>query len=337
MSNLTAKTTKQKIEYVVNNQLPSFAARYFNYAKDELSESSLYGYALDLVSFFKYLQDSGTTTISEMTLNDLNKITSYDIEEYLIFSRTYEINGTIKERSVQAINRRLFSLTSFFKYYFKNDLIENYPVLKVSPLKVVKKAPSIPTIDENMALISYVSTGYLPGKRASRFQKHTRKRDTLLVVFMICLGLKATECVNLNIQDVNLEHLYLNVKSRSYSKVILPSYISIIISQYLSERLSMIAEYGHDDALFLSLRKRRICVREVQILLKKYIAYVFGDCSDITSQNLSFSFKNTVFHNVRSISKTAELTGWSPETVYRVYEADLIERLSADTDIFNYQ
>lgn len=336
MSKLQAKTTKQKIEYVVNNQLPSFASRYFNNAKDELTELSLYGYALDLASFFKYLQDAGIISINKMTLHDLNNISSFDIEEYLISSRTYVIDGVIKERKAHAINRRYFALQSFFRYYLNNDMIENYPVVKVSPPKIIKKPRSIPSLNDNMALISYISSGDMPTSHASHYQKHTRKRDTLLVVFMSCIGLKASECINLNIQDVYLEQSYIYVKNRSCPKVYVSSSISILISDYLSERLNVISEYGHDDALFLSLQKRRMNVATVQKLLKKYSSILFGDNGNIRSKDLCFSYRNTVFNNMKSISKTAELTGWSPETVFKVYEADLTQRLSEDTDIFEY-
>ncbi len=255
MSKLQTKTTKQKIEYLIDNQLPSFASRYFNYAKAELSESSLYGYSLDLASFFQYLQDSGIIKIDKMTLKDLNNISPYDIEQYLIDLRTYEVNGKIKERSVPVIHRKYFAIKSFFYYYYSNDLIENYPFSKVMPPRVIRKPPAIPSMSDTMSLLSFISDGDLPGDRAKFLQKRTRKRDTLLVIFMLFVGIKNSECVKLNIQDINLKELYINVKGRPYPKVMIPSSITTIIAEYLDERLMMTAEYGHEDALFLSIQR----------------------------------------------------------------------------------
>ena len=112
--------TKNKIKKIVSDNLPSFASRYFKANMETKSLQSLYGYALDLTSFFEYLKyrEPESFDVARMTLLDLNEITSSVIEDYLDYSREYTDKGVIKTRSEAAIKRRYSSLPSFFNYYY---------------------------------------------------------------------------------------------------------------------------------------------------------------------------------------------------------------------------
>lgn len=73
------------------------------------------------------------------------------------------------------------------------------------------------------------------------------------------------------------------------------------LSRYISERNEMITYYGHDNALFLSLHMKRLGVRSVELLLKKYSSILFDDEKAISERNLRNSFRSTVFSESKNI------------------------------------
>ena len=113
--------TKNKVNIIVRDKLPKFASRYFKANMETKSLQSLYGYALDLTSFFEYLKyrEPESFDIARMTISDLNELSPSAIEDYLNYSRIYTDKGETKTRSDATIKRRYSSLSSFIAYYYK--------------------------------------------------------------------------------------------------------------------------------------------------------------------------------------------------------------------------
>ncbi len=79
----------------------------------------------------------------------------------------------------------------------------------------------------------------------------------------------------------------------------------------------MIAVYGHDSALFLSLQMKRLCIRSVEILLKKYSSILFGDEHTITPIDMRNAFRKNLFMSSKNMFFTAEMTGTAVSTLIR--------------------
>jgi integrase/recombinase XerC len=125
----------------------------------------------------------------------------------------------------------------------------------------------------------------------------------------------------MDIEDVNLDEHYIVVYGRRNKKRII--YISdptaVVISRYLAERLEIIPEHGHDEALFLSLRARRICVRSVEYMIKKYTKAFFNGDDHLTPESLHQSFRNNVFMQSLNIPVTANICGLDRDTLLQYY------------------
>ncbi|SEA88952.1 hypothetical protein SAMN05216349_1457 [Oribacterium sp. KHPX15] len=181
------------------------------------SPQSLYGYALDLTSFFEYLKyrEPDSFDVARMTLLDLNELTSSIIEDYLDYSREYTDKGQIKVRSDAAIKRRFFALSSFLDYYYKKDMIDRNPASKVTPPRVDinRPVPITTTVNTNRNIIDFISNGTLEGRRAA-FQEKTCLRDAAIFTLIASTGIKVSELVNMNIEDVNLDEHYISINGR---------------------------------------------------------------------------------------------------------------------------
>ncbi|WP_139225843.1 hypothetical protein [Oribacterium sp. WCC10] len=116
---------------------------------------------MDLTSFFEYLKyrEPDSFDVARMTLLDLNELTSSVIEDYLDYSREYTDKGVIKTRSEAAIKRRYSSLSSFFNYYYKLDMIDRNPVSKVTPPRIKKQYQITPSVKDFLNIFLYLLNG----------------------------------------------------------------------------------------------------------------------------------------------------------------------------------
>ena len=322
--------TQIKIEKLIKDQLPSFAGAFIKAKRNCMKESSLHAYAFDLSAFFEYISKEKSIPVKEIGIDDFEDISASDIENYVEYSKQYFVNGTVKKRSDAAVFRRYIILKSFYNFLYSENMIDSLEILKASAPKPSKKAPIIPSQEENMALINFISNENLPSKHAAAFQAISRKRDVAIIALIICAGLKISECEKLNIDNLHLDEGYIIVNERRYPKITISDYVRQCISEYLVERIEMIPVYGEELALFLSIRGSRLSVRSIEYMIKKYSSTLFGNTKCIVGKDLHTSFRNQVYNMSKSLSTTALLSNCTPETLRIFYKAELNER-TADT------
>ena len=314
----------KKVNTIVKEKFPGFASRYFSHNMDIKTPRTLWGYAIDLTSFFEYLE-TVSFHVDKMVISDLDKITPEIIENYLQSSRTFMDNGKVKTRSDAAVKRRYSTLSSFFSYYYKLEMIDRNPVDKVVPPYQRRSVTKVPSNSDNKELLDFVFHGELEGNKAS-FQERTRKRDVAILMLIMGAGIKASECVNIDLTDLHLESGYITVKNRkSKRNVYVSDYIAQAISRYLIERLSLVTEYGHEDALFISLKYKRICLRSIEIMLKKYSEAVFGTDNNVTPEALKRAFRNNLFDKTMNFNYVADICGNDTDTIFLDYKAAIKE------------
>ena len=95
---------------------------------------------------------------------------------------------------------------------------------------------------------------------------------------------------------------------------------------HIRVRLYIIPEYGHENALFISLKYKRIAIRTIQDMLKRYTTALFDENTKISSQDLRNFYIDNVYNTVQSLSATASLCGTLDDTIYDMYKADVVER-----------
>ncbi len=319
----------EKLNMIVKKDLPDFASRYFKANMEIKAPRTLYGYALDLKSFFEYL-DSIDFKVNTMKISDMDKISPEIIENYLEFSESYhDGNGNVRKRSMAALKRRYSTLSSFFTFFYRLDIIDINPLNKVQPPVQDRFVTRSSTITQNNSLIDFISQETFDGIKGMN-QLRTRNRDIAILMLIIGAGLKVSDCVELNIEDIHLDEKYITVNRRNKSKTV---YISDKICQaltnYLTERMDMIPMYNDDSALFLSMRYQRVCIRAVQIMLKRYTEALFGEGNNLTAVALNLSFRNRVFDQTKSVKAVSDISGFDYTTIQQYYRP-LIEEYESD-------
>ena len=316
-----------KINKIVEEELPEFASRFFKHHKGQMTTKSLYGYAMDLSSFFGYLQWDLWTDLNmrKMSLRELNQISPDIIENYLAHSGTYTLNGVEKERSLSSLARRYSVLSSFFNYYYLLDQIDNNPVSKVArPKPFINRTP-IPSNETNFKMLDIVSNGDLGGNK-SRYQKHTKERDLAILLLILGAGINPGDVVKLNIDDLHLDENFITVRKRNKQRTVFVSdTISQAISRYLEKRLTVMPFNGDEAALFLSLQCKRICVRSIENMVKKYSSAMYEGKDHLTPYALKMSFRNNVFGSTMDAKITSTAAGNANKTVLLRYRAMIDE------------
>ena len=321
----------QKMRQVLS-ELPRFCGRFFNSLEDYTSARTRLAYAYDLRLFFEFLHENNSQLkqmeITSFPMDILDKITREDIEEYMQYLSYYVKDGKEVVNNENGKERKLASLRSFYNYYFEAELIEKNPAALVSMPKKHEKAIIRLEQDEVANLLDLVENGSNLTKSEAKCHSKTEKRDLALVTLLLGTGIRVSECVGLNIKDVNFQVNGIRiVRKGGYEAIIyFGEEVEEALKDYLSLRNEIIPETGHEDALFLSLQKKRITVRAVQNLVKKYSSKL-TTLKKITPHKLRSTYGTSLYKETGDIYLVADVLGHKDvNTTRKHYAAQADER-----------
>jgi site-specific recombinase XerD len=140
-------------------------------------------------------------------------------------------------------------------------------------------------------------------------------------------GVRVSECVGLNINDVDLENNAFLVTRKGGNQVVLyfPPEVAEALAEYLMEREKVEALPGHEEAFFLSMQKRRITQRAVQNLVKKYAAIAAPLKPRISPHKLRSTFATNLYNKTGDIYLVADVLGHSSVDTTRKHYADMTD------------
>lgn len=294
--------------------LPSFCKMYFRGMNDTISSRTKIAYAYDLRLFFEFLMKNNSYCqkfeMSELPMSILDKVSREDVEEYLEYMSLYKRDGEEVMNDERGKSRKLASLRSFFNFYFRNELIEtNAPALvpmpKIHEKEIIRLEP-----DEVATLLDQVEAGTNLTKKQMDYHSKTVVRDMAILTLLLGTGIRVSECVGLNINDIDFPNTRLKVRRKGgYEDVVyFGEEVEKALLSYLDERKLIIPFEGHEDAFFLSLQNKRISVRSVEKLVKKYSGLV-TNVKKITPHKLRSTFGTNLYNETGDIYLVADVLG----------------------------
>jgi site-specific recombinase XerD len=233
-----------------------------------------------------------------------------DIEEYLYSLKVYEKDGVAHTNEERGIKRKLASLRSFYNYFFRNELIDNNPAVKVKMPKIHDKNIVRLDVDEVSILLDEVESGENLTERQRKYHDRTKPRDLALMTLMLGTGIRVSECVGLNISDVDLKNNGIKVHRKGGAEVVVyfGEEVRTALCDYMLEREKINASVGHEEALFLSMQNRRISIRAVENLVKKYSKLV-TNLKNITPHKLRSTYGTSLYRETGDIYLVADVLG----------------------------
>lgn len=324
-----------KLRNILSN-LPPFCGDFFRAVEDVTSSLTRLNYAYDLRLFFQYLTSENTKFASkdmrQITLEDLNSLELQDFEYYVEYLGYYftspEGEGEeqkLHQNAERGKARKIASLRTFFKYFYKKQQLDNcIPSLLDSP-KLHDKAIIRLDTQEIGRMISAVRNGEGLTDKQKTYHQKSALRDTAIVVLLLTTGIRVSELVGLDIGDINLKDRSMRIIRKGGNEAILyyPQQTADTLLEYLEQRKSQ-GTYAQAEPLFLSLQQRRITVRAVENLIKKY-AKIASPLKNISPHKLRSTYGTMLYQNTGDIYLVADVLGHKDVNTTRKHYAAMLE------------
>ncbi len=334
----TSKKTYHEEEEIHNillmrdvlSELPQYVSGFFRSIEYSKAPRTRLGYARDIKVFYEYLCTNNSTlqgkTPKDISLAILNQLTSEDLEEYMDFLQVYEKNGRRYTNGERSLKRKLISLRVFMAYLYKNDKIDANPALKLDLPKIHDKAIVRMDPNETAQFLDNVEYGNKLTSHQQIYHEKTKTRDLALLTLMLGTGIRVSECVGLDIQDVDFDYDRIKVvrKGGYEAYVYFGAEAREALQEYLKERKKIVTLEGHEAALFLSSQRKRISVRTVENMVKKY-ATITTPLKKITPHKLRSTYGTSLYQQTEDIYLVADVLGHKDVNTTKKHYADIDE------------
>ncbi|MBO7310269.1 MAG: tyrosine-type recombinase/integrase [Clostridia bacterium] len=252
--------------------LPTLVKEFVSYKSviQNASEKTISEYLLDLRTFFRFLvaRDKKISTDSEdfekidirfIDLDYIKNITTEDIYDFLMYT------DNIRGNMAAAKSRKLSAIKGFFKYLcVKRMMLDDNPAIDIETPKKKQALPKYLSLEESLDLLNAIKNDK---------ESKTTVRDYAIVTLFLNCGMRLSELVGINIEDVDtqLRSLTVTGKGNKQRIVYLNDACRIALGDYINERFGEAHKKCASNALFLSSREQRISVKTVQWLVYKYL------------------------------------------------------------------
>ena len=278
--------------------MPDFARDYFRAIEPTTSTRTRISYAYDIRVFFQFLLEENPALrgkeMTDISLDILDKIKPVDIEEYLEY-----------------LKGKMVALRGFYAYFFKREMIKTNPTVLVDMPKIHDKAIVRLDSDETASLLDYIEHAgdSLSGQKKAYWEK-TKLRDLALVTLLLGTGIRVSECVGLDIGDVDFKNNGIKVVRKGGNEMVVyfGDEVEKALRDYLEERLGITPVAGNENALFLSTQRKRIGVQAVENLVKKY-AREITTTKKITPHKLRSTYGTSLYQETNDIYLVADVLG----------------------------
>ena len=322
----------------ITQNLPQACSDFLRSIAISTSSLTRLAYAIDLNTFFTFLHDEridfSQKELRLMNDRDLGKLSRNDIiayTEYLTYYLKSGDNDSVPNKIIVnhelSIKRKLCTIRSFYDYLFKNQRIASN-VTELVPLPKVHEKPIIRLSKEEMVrMLDQAQTGDQLTRQQQKFQKITARRDYAILSLFLGTGIRVSECVGMNISDVDLENNAFLVTRKGGNQVVLyfPPEVAEALADYLEEREKTETVPGHEDALFLSLQRRRITQRAIQNLVKKYASLAAPLKTRISPHKLRSTYATNLYNETGDIYLVADVLGHTSVDTTRKHYADMTD------------
>ena len=258
----------------------------------KLSDNTLQSYKRDIIQYQNYLEENGI---------NYAKVSKEDVKAYLTYLKQIG-------KKPSTISRNLASIRSFYQFLIRNKKIKNDPTEDVQSPKIEKRVPSVLTAQEVELLLEQPKDVDLKGTR-----------DKAMLEFAYATGMRVTEIINLNIEDVNLDGEYVICRVGSKQRNIPLGSLSLkALREYIEEARPILIKSEKEKALFVNVNGQRL-TRQGFWKIVKYYKEQAHITKDITPHVLRHSFATHLLQNGADLKAIQTMLGHSDISSTQVY------------------
>lgn len=317
-------TKKTEIELIkkfneILKNMPDFCKDFFLSISQTTSIKTRLGYLYNLRTFFLFLIEQSNfyyQNINQFKVEDMKKITYKTIDlflDYLSFYAKEFENSTISyTNGEKGKSRNLSAIRRLFSYLYKVELISSNPAQLVDTPKIHEKPIICLEPEEVSKLLDLIENGTSLTKAQQKYHNYTKARDFAIVTLLLGTGMRVSECVGINIKDIDfaINGIKITRKGGNQSILYFGDEVYDALCGYLEEREQIEALEEHKEALFLSMQKKRINVKTVQNLVKKY-AKLVTPLKKISPHKLRSTYGTNLYEETGDIYLVADALGHS--------------------------
>ena len=267
---------------------------FFDFLENDkkLSDNTLQSYKRDLKQYEGYIKENK---------KNYSKVTSDDMHEYI-----EHLQSIGKKPST--ISRCLASIRSFYQYELKNKKVKKDPTEGIQSPKIEKRVPSVLTAKEVELLLEQPKDIDLKGTR-----------DKAMLEFAYATGMRVTEIISLNVEDINLEEEYVICKNGARERTIpLGKICKKALQEYLEDARNAMIKSDDEQALFVNVNGKRLTRQGFWKIIKYYKEQAHID-KDITPHVLRHSFATHLLQNGADLKAIQAMLGHSDISSTQIY------------------
>ena len=267
---------------------------FFGFLENDkkVSNNTLQSYKRDLKQFEKYIEEQG---------EKYNKITDEDIKNYITYMQ--EIG-----KKPSTISRGIASIRSFYQYETKNKKVEEDPTEGIQSPKIEKRVPNVLTSKEVALLLEQPKNVDLKGTR-----------DKAMLEFAYATGMRVTEIISLNIDDINLEQGYATCKNGKKERTVPIGNMSLkALKDYIENARNIMIKDENEKALFVNVNGQRLTRQGFWKIIKYYKEQAHIE-KDITPHVLRHSFATHLLQNGADLKSIQTMLGHSDILSTQIY------------------
>ncbi len=258
----------------------------------KLSDNTLQSYKRDILQYEEYVEQ-----------NKINyaKTNQGDIKTYL---------GHLTQigKKPSTVSRNLASIRSFYQFLIRNKKVKQDPTENIQSPKIAKRVPSVLTSQEVELLLEQPKDIDLKGIR-----------DKAMLEFAYATGMRVTEIISLNVEDVNLEEGYVVCKNGTKQRNIPLGSMSLkALKEYMEDARPILIKNENDKALFVNINGGRL-TRQGFWKIIKYYKEQAHITKDITPHVLRHSFATHLLQNGADLKAIQTMLGHSDISSTQVY------------------
>ena len=302
----------ETIERLLENDLPTFCYDYFLAIDSQTSTLTRLNYAHDLKIFFFFLTEKRFRgkAVKDFTLDDLSQITSTDIEYFLGFLSHYSYGGKRHNCNDRAKARKLSSVRAMFKYFFNKGFISVDNSAKVATPKIHEKPIIRLDGNEIFNIIDTAESGAGLTRHQLAYHEKNKVRDSAILMLFLGTGIRISELVGLNNDDINFNDNSFIVTRKGGNKTILyfDDDVASALQRYMDYKDQIVDIIIDTNALFISNNQNRITVRAVENLVQKY-AKIVSPLKKISPHKLRSTYGTALYKATGDIYIVADVLG----------------------------
>ena len=258
----------------------------------KLSDNTLQSYKRDIEHYEKYVSDNKINYI---------KVNENDILEYMENLRQ-------NNKKESTVSRNLASIRSFYQYLIRAKKVKKDPTIAIESPKIDKRKPSILTSKEVELLLEQPKDIDLKGTR-----------DKAMLEFAYATGMRVTEMISLNIEDVKMEEGYVVCKGKNKSRNIPLGSLSLkALKEYIDDARPYLIKSEDEDALFVNVNGTRLTRQGFWKIVKYYKEQAHIE-KEITPHVLRHSFATHLLQNGADLKAIQTMLGHSDISSTQIY------------------